>query len=323
MSATLAVATARRQRMEALTRRTHDSLREFFRRLDPASEFREDPWSLSSSGGGLTRVFLNGDVWEKAAAGRSAVFGALTPSMKASLLLPPGARRFFATGVSVIVHPNSPLVPGIHFNARYFELEDGRGRVCDAWFGGGVDLNPTYPSPQDFALFHARLKALCDEHGRGLYARAKADCDRYFVNAHRGQARGIGGIFFDHWREGASPLKTLDRAERFVERLIDAWPALYEELLVRRRAQPYGERERRYQLHRRARYAEFNLLHDRGTRFGLESGARVESVLASLPPEAAWIYDPSFEPGSPEARMEELLRPRDWAVQHVASEGRR
>lgn len=315
-------ACARRRRMEEATRRVHDALRDLFRRLDPAAEFREDPWTLPGGSGGRTRAFLNGAVWEKAAAGRSVVSGPLTAAMRAALLLAPQARGFFATGVSVIVHPASPLVPGVHFNVRYFELEDGDGRVCDAWFGGGVDLSPTYPFPEDFALFHRRLRELCDRHSPGLYGLAKADCDRYFANAHRdGQARGVGGLFFDHWREGAGPLGTLAAAEAFCVELADAWPRVYEEIVARRRTLPFGERERRYQLHRRARYAEFNLLHDRGTRFGLESGARVESVLASLPPQAAWLYDARFESGSPEARMEELLRPRDW-VGEAAPAGR-
>jgi coproporphyrinogen III oxidase len=278
--------------------------------------FREDRWERPGGGGGVTRVLTDGATFEKAGVNRSAVSGTL-PAGAAQRL---GARAamgdeaaFYATGVSVVLHPRSPMVPTVHLNVRWFDLAAADGRPLDAWLGGGTDLTPTYPFPEDARHFHRALKAICDRHDAGFYPRFKSWCDHYFVNAHRAdERRGVGGIFFDNLREGESGLG-LEALVAFVMAVGRSLPATYEPIVAARRAMPYGERERRFQLARRGRYVEFNLVHDRGTTFGLQTNARIESVLMSLPPLAAWEYAPSYPPGTFEAELLAMLEPRDWA----------
>ena len=305
-----------RARVAASMERLHDEITALIARLDRGGAFREDRWERPGGGGGVARVMSEGSTFEKAGVNRSAVSGTL-PAAAAQRL---GARvsgtedtRFFATGVSLVVHPHSPMVPTVHLNVRYFDLTDAEGRVLDAWLGGGTDLTPTYPFPEDARHFHRALKAICDRHHPTFYPRFKSWCDHYFVNAHRNdEPRGIGGIFFDNLRDGESGLD-LDRLAAFVVEVGGALPAAYEPLVDRRRALPYGERERHFQLARRGRYVEFNLVHDRGTMFGLQTNARIESVLMSLPPVAAWDYAPVYQPGSFEAELIAMLEPCDWA----------
>jgi coproporphyrinogen III oxidase len=205
-------------------------------------------------------------------------------------------------------------VPTVHLNVRYFEIAASDGTVLDAWFGGGTDLTPTYPYPDDAVHFHRALKAISDRHHPSFHSRFKAWCDNYFVNLHRGEERrGVGGLFFDHLRPGDSGLDQ-ERLLGFVLDVGRALPAAYGPIVERRRHEPYGERERRFQLARRGRYVEFNLVHDRGTLFGLQTNARIESVLMSLPPLAAWEYAPSYQPGSFEAELLAMLEPRDWVA---------
>lgn len=291
----------------------HDHLTDFFERADGGGRFREDRWERPGGGGGVSRV-LSGATFEKVGVNRSVVEGDLTPAVAERL----GGRagdgaRFFATGVSTVAHPRSPLVPTVHLNVRYFELAAEDGEVIDAWFGGGTDLTPTYPTPEDAAHFHRVLRTVCARHGAGFHDRFKEWCDRYFANTHRaGEARGVGGIFFDHLRpaeEGLSP----EALMAFADEVGRVLPLAYGPIVERRRDAPYGDRERAFQLFRRGRYVEFNLLHDRGTIFGLRTDARVESVLMSLPPLAAWDYAPTWEAGSFEAELMEMLQPRDWA----------
>jgi coproporphyrinogen III oxidase len=219
---------------------------------------------------------------------------------------------FFVTGMSIVIHPLSPMVPTVHLNVRYFEKTRSTGEPVDAWFGGGTDLTPTYPHPEDAVHFHSVLKSVCAQYHPTFYPRFKSWCDHYFVNTHRGEERrGVGGIFFDHLRAGEGGLG-LDRLFEFVAAVGAVLSEAYGPIVERRRDLPYGERERRFQLLRRGRYAEFNLVHDRGTLFGLQTGARIESVLMSLPPLAAWEYSPSYEPGSFEANLLTMLEPRDW-----------
>ncbi|HSF03042.1 MAG TPA: oxygen-dependent coproporphyrinogen oxidase, partial [Solirubrobacterales bacterium] len=220
---------------------------------------------------------------------------------------------FFVAGLSIVAHPRNPKVPTVHLNVRSFEISRADGVPVDAWLGGGTDLTPTYPHAEDAIHFHRTLKAIADRHHASFYPRFKTWCDNYFVNLHRGEERrGVGGIFFDHLREGDSGL---DRAQlfAFLADIGRALPAAYGPIVRRRWDEPYGERERRFQLARRGRYVEFNLVHDRGTLFGLQTNARIESVLMSLPPLAAWEYAPAYEPGSFEAELLEMLEPRDWA----------
>lgn len=306
---------ALRDEVSARTGRLHDETTAFFTRLDRGGRFREDRWDRPGGGGGVTRVLSDGATFEKAGINRSAVSGLLPPDAAQRL----GARsaagdvtRFFATGMSLVAHPRSPKVPTVHLNVRYFDLADAEGRIVDAWFGGGTDLTPTYPFPEDAVHFHRTLKALCDRHQPAFYPRFKGWCDHYFVNTHRGdERRGVGGIFFDSLRDGEGGLD----AERLLDFVMDvggALPAAYEAIVERRRDLPYGERERRFQLARRGRYVEFNLVHDRGTVFGLQTHARIESVLMSLPPLAAWEYAPEYAPDSFEAELLAMLEPRDW-----------
>jgi coproporphyrinogen III oxidase len=260
-------------------------------------------------------LLAGGELFEKCGVNRSVVEGLMPGTMAQRL----GARSpgesdaaFFVAGLSIVAHPRSPKVPTVHLNVRSFEITAADGARLDAWVGGGTDLTPTYPHPEDAIHFHRALKAVADRHHPTFYPRFKTWCDNYFVNTHRAEERrGIGGIFFDHLREGDNGL---DRGALFAF-LTDvgrALPAAYGPIVRRRRDEPYGERERRFQLARRGRYVEFNLVHDRGTLFGLQTGARIESVLMSLPPLAAWEYAPTYEPGSFESELLAMLEPRDW-----------
>ena len=296
--------------------RLHDEITEFFTRLDRGGSFREDRWDRPAGGGGVSRVLSDGVTFEKAGVNRSSVEGALDPQLAQRI----GARAsgleplsFSVAGLSLVIHPRSPLVPTVHLNVRYFEITRPTGELIDAWFGGGTDLTPTYPFPEDARHFHGSLKAMCDRHHPLFYPRFKTWCDHYFVNTHRGEERrGIGGIFFDHLRAGESGL-SLAQLLDFVTAVGEALPDAYGPLVERRRELPFGEQERHFQLVRRGRYAEFNLVHDRGTVFGLQTGARIESVLMSLPPLAAWDYSPVYPSGSFEAELLAMLEPRDWA----------
>jgi coproporphyrinogen III oxidase len=292
----------------------HDDVTRFFTELDGGGAFREDRWERPGGGGGVTRVLTDGATFEKAGINRSAVEGVATAAMLEKLGVPPirGEARFFATGVSLVVHPRSPRVPTVHHNVRYFELSGPGGEVVDAWFGGGTDLTPYYPAADEAVHFHRTLRAACDRHHAAFYPRYKRWCDDYFVNVHRGgERRGIGGIFFDHRRPGDDGL-TREALHRFVDDVGRVLPAAYGPVVARTRDEPWGERERQFQLVRRGRYVEFNLVHDRGTIFGLQTGARIESVLMSLPPLAAWQYVDDYAEGTFERALLDQLQPRDW-----------
>jgi coproporphyrinogen III oxidase len=294
----------------------HDEITGFLESLDGGGRFVEDRWERPGGGGGVTRVLTGGALIEKAGVNRSAVHGPLSPALAERLAgrpADPRATDFFVTGVSVVAHPRSPMVPTVHLNVRYFELADAGGAVVDAWIGGGTDLTPTYPFPDDARHFHSTLRGVCDRHDAAYYPRFKRWCDDYFVNGHRGgERRGVGGVFFDYLRPDGEA-KSLDALLAFADAIGRALPAAYGPIAERRRGLPYGERERRLQLLRRGRYVEFNLVHDRGTLFGLQTSARIESVLMSLPPLAAWEYAPVEEPGTIEAELAAMLLPREWA----------
>jgi coproporphyrinogen III oxidase len=269
--------------------------------LDGAGTFREDLWQREGGGGGRTRVLVEGAVFEKAGVNFSEVFGEMSEEFAKQI---PGAgSEFTAAGISLVLHPRSPMVPTVHANFRF--LTKGEKQ----WFGGGADLTPYYPFREDVIGFHRVWKQVCERHPAPVdYARFKAWCDEYFFLAHRGEPRGVGGIFFDYLEGGFEPLFA------FVQDAGNAFLDAYLPIARRRKDTPYTERERAFQEFRRGRYVEFNLIYDRGTLFGLRTGGRVESILMSLPPVVRWHYDYRPEPGSREAELYDVyLTPRDWA----------
>ena len=261
--------------------------------------FREDCWTREGGGGGRTRVLEEGKIFEKAGVNCSSVHGDLPEQFAAKIPMGSGT-AFFATGISLVFHPRSPMVPAVHANFRYLEKGDA------AWFGGGTDLTPCYPYAEDAAHFHSILKQACDRHDPSFYPRFKKWCDEYFTLKHRSEMRGVGGVFFDYL-EG-------DREKnfKFVRDLGDSFLDAYLPVVKRRMTEPYGDRERQYQLYRRGRYVEFNLLYDRGTIFGLETRGRTESILMSLPPLVRWVYDFKPASGSREEKALEFFQPKDW-----------
>ena len=270
-------------------------------RLDGSSIFGSDDWARPGGGGGLTRILTGEGHIEKAAVNFSAVYGPTPTGVSEQMAA--GGDEFYATGVSIIVHPRNPHAPTFHANLRYFETDAGK-----AWFGGGADLTPYYLYDDDARHFHRVLKEACDVHAVADYLTWKKACDEYFYLPHRGEARGVGGLFFDRLDE------RLDEVWAFQRNLSDRLIEAYLPILERRVEMPYGEAETIWQEIRRGRYAEFNLVWDRGTRFGLETAGRTESILASLPPRARWVYGHNPPPQSPEADLADLVssRPRDW-----------
>jgi coproporphyrinogen III oxidase len=277
--------------------------------------FGRDEWVRPEGGGGITRILEGGELFERAGVGFSHVSGTKLPP-SASVHRPEIAGRAWeAMGVSLVFHPRSPYVPTVHMNVRFFvakspsPLGEGRGEGQDVWwFGGGMDLTPYYPFDEDCVHWHrANREALAPFPG--LHERFKRACDAYFFLKHRNEPRGIGGTFFDDFHEGG-----FDNAFAVQRATGDAFLEAYMPIVERRRGLAYGERERDFQAYRRGRYVEFNLVWDRGTLFGLQSGGRSESILMSLPPVVRWRYDWKPEPGSAEARLYEVLMPpRDWA----------
>jgi len=265
-------------------------------KADGKASFREDLWEREGGGGGRTRVISGGQIFEKGGVNFSAVSGR-TPAQMASENL---GNHFFATGVSIVIHPDNPWVPIIHMNVRYFETDGGV-----FWFGGGIDLTPVYILDEDAAFFHQTLKSTCDRHHQEYYQRFKTWADDYFFLTHRQETRGVGGVFFDHLGKQAESFQasldfTFDIGETFLP--------CYLPIVEKRKSLTFGEKAKRCQALRRGRYVEFNLIHDRGTRFGLETNGRTESILMSLPPFAAWEYRHEPESGSPEAKTQEKLR---------------
>ena len=268
--------------------------------LDGAARFTRDAWQRTGGGGGVTRVLQDGAVLEKAGVSFSDVQGSL-PEPFARRLQGEGT-EFSAVGLSLVLHPQSPLVPTTHANFRFI-VQGSR-----AWFGGGSDLTPFYLFEEDASHFHRTFRAPCERYQPGSYARFKAACDRYFFLPHRVECRGVGGIFFEDMRGD------LESELAFVEDCAAAFLPAWLPIAERRRALPYGETQRAWQEIRRGRYVEFNLLHDRGTAFGLQTGGRTESILMSLPPRVRWVYEHRPAPGSEEERLVDALRnPRDWA----------
>jgi coproporphyrinogen III oxidase len=271
--------------------------------LEDGGRFQEDRWTRSEGGGGRSRMLGNSAVFEKAGVGFSHVTGATLPASATALRPELAGKPYHALGVSLVIHPLNPYVPTSHANVRFFQAGDVW------WFGGGFDLTPYYGFEEDATHWHRTARAACEPFGANLYPRFKQWCDEYFYLKHRGEPRGIGGLFFDDFNELG-----FERSFAFMRSAGDAFLPAYLPIVQLRKTTPHGQRERDFQLYRRGRYVEFNLVYDRGTLFGLQSGGRTESILMSLPPLAAWPYDWKPEPGSPEARLYEVfLKPRNWA----------
>ncbi len=273
---------------------------------DGKAKFEEEKWQREGGGGGRTRVIQNGAVLEKGGVNFSAVHGQLPDNVKKAF----GVEQddFFATGVSIVIHPNHPLVPIIHMNIRYFEMPSsiGEGSQPVRWFGGGIDLTPHYVFEDDARFFHTSLKSVCDQYNSDFYPRFKRWADDYFFIKHRNETRGIGGIFYD--RLTATDELSWDNIFEFSKSLGRSFIPVYTELVKRNRDKSFTEAQQFWQYLRRSRYAEFNLVYDAGTKFGLETNGRIESILMSLPPTAKWVYNHQPQPGSDEEKTLSLLK---------------
>lgn len=277
--------------------------------VDGKAKFVEDKWTRPEGGGGKTRVISGGDVFEKGGVNTSVVHGPLPKSMQDAFGVQES--NFFACGLSMVIHPLNPYVPTVHANWRMFELYDNDGTRIDCWFGGGADLTPYYIFEDDCRHFHNTFKEAITPFGAGLYAEYKRNCDVYFSNKHRNnEMRGIGGVFYDYLR----PTEQFDEEKLFAFQQANgnAFLPAYAPIAEQRKDMSYGVPEVEWQEIRRGRYVEFNLIHDRGTLFGLKTNGRTESILMSLPPRARWMYDYRPEEGSREAEMLQYYQPREW-----------
>ena len=279
-------------------------------KADGLARFKEDIWERSEGGGGRTRVMEKGQVFEKAGVNISKVHGPLPKAMQQQFSV--GDVDFFACGLSLVIHPANPMVPTVHANWRYFEIYDQTGKMIDCWFGGGQDLTPHYLFREDAQHFHSVCKDCCDKADPSFYRLFKKRCDDYFWNTHRGEARGVGGIFFDYCRPSED--MSLESWLRFVIDCGNQFSRSYLPIVAKNKNISYTAGQREWQEIRRGRYVEFNLVHDRGTLFGLKTNGRIESILMSLPPRAQWVYDHQPDRGSQEEELLQVLRsPRDWA----------
>nr|WP_305123894.1 oxygen-dependent coproporphyrinogen oxidase [Stutzerimonas frequens] len=277
---------------------------------DGGARFVEDAWTRPGGGGGRTRVIENGALIEKGGVNFSHVHGDSLPPSASAHRPELAGRGFEALGVSLVIHPHNPYVPTSHANVRFF-IAEKEGEEPVWWFGGGFDLTPYYGAEEDCVHWHRVARDACAPFGADVYPRYKEWCDRYFHIKHRHEPRGVGGLFFDDLNQW-----DFDTSFAFMRAVGDAYLDAYLPIVQRRKATPFGERERQFQLLRRGRYVEYNLVYDRGTLFGLQSGGRTESILMSLPPQVAWGYDKHPEPGSPEARLTEyFLKDRDWLAE--------
>lgn len=268
-------------------------------RVDGLAKFNEDKWDRNEGGGGRTRIIENGSVIEKGGVAFSKVFGPVSEMMKSQMGL--DGNNFFATGVSIVLHARSPHIPIIHMNVRYFEMDNGK-----YWFGGGIDLTPHYIIPEQAKEFHQGLKDICDKYNVTFYDKFKPWADDYFFNPHRNETRGIGGIFFDHQNEHSGISK--EKLFEFCVELGRNFPLLYEQQVLKGKDLDVSAQDLNWRNIRRGRYVEFNLVYDKGTKFGLVSGGRTESILMSMPPDASWVYNQKPQIDTKEAQTLELLK---------------
>ena len=284
--------------------------------IDGNAKFREDIWERPEGGGGRTRVIENGAVFEKGGVNISDVHGKL-PDTKQKMF-GVGEADFFACGLSLVIHPKNPMVPTVHANWRYFEMYDtstelstGERKVINSWFGGGQDLTPYYLFEEDAIHFHQTCKTACDKHNPDFYPKYKKQCDDYFWNAHRNEARGIGGLFFDYLK--ATEEQSMEDWYNFVTEVGNSFLDAYLPIVAKRKDLPFTPEQRTWQEIRRGRYVEFNLVHDKGTLFGLKTNGRIESILMSLPPHVQWHYDHHPAVGSEEEKVVKVLeKPINW-----------
>ncbi|WP_124978949.1 oxygen-dependent coproporphyrinogen oxidase [Nonlabens xiamenensis] len=277
--------------------------------LDGQARFHEDQWHREEGGGGFSRVIQNGNLFEKGGVNISAVHGPLPQAMQSYFNV--GKVDFYATGLSLVIHPKNPMVPTVHANFRYFEMYDENGTTVDSWFGGGLDLTPYYLFEEDARHFHSTCKMVCDRHPIADYQTFKDKCDAYFHNSHRDEARGIGGLFYDYCR--ADERFTMNDWLAFQQDMADHFLEAYIPIVKKRMDLNYTEAQREWQEIRRGRYVEFNLVHDKGTLFGLKTNGRIESILMSLPPKVQWVYDHHPEAGSEEEKLLQVLKhPKNW-----------
>lgn len=277
---------------------------------DGSAKFIEDRWERAEGGGGKTRVIAKGAVFEKGGVNTSVVFGAVTDPMRTQLKI--NGHSWFACGLSLVLHPLNPFVPTVHCNYRMFELYNESGQTMDRWFGGGTDLTPYYLFEEDARHFHQTYKDVCDRFDPLFYPKFKKVCDDYFVNTHRNnERRGIGGIFYDYQKPDAE--RDVDFWMQFGQACGDAFISAYIPIVEKRKDMPYTGAHKHWQEIRRGRYTEFNLVHDRGTLFGLKTGGRIESILMSLPPTVRFEYNYQPQPGSEEDKLlQACLHPREW-----------
>jgi coproporphyrinogen III oxidase len=277
--------------------------------IDGEATFKEDLWERPEGGGGRTRVLENGAVFAKGGVSISEVHGKLPEAMQQYF----GVKDadFFACGLSLVFHPINPMVPTVHANWRYFEMYNAAGEIVDQWFGGGQDLTPYYLFEEDAKHFHVICKSACDKHNPYFYKTYKARCDEYFYNTHRGEGRGIGGLFFDYCK--VSEEMPMQNWYNFVTEVGNSFLDAYVPIVEKRKNLSYTSAQKDWQEIRRGRYVEFNLVHDKGTLFGLKTNGRIESILMSLPPKVQWVYDHQPEAGSDEERLLDILKnPKDW-----------
>ena len=277
--------------------------------VDGTAKFEEDIWEREEGGGGRTRVIENGAIFEKGGVNISAVHGELPEVLRTQFKVKEG--NFFACGLSLVMHPVNPFVPTVHANWRYFEMYDAAGNIVTQWFGGGQDLTPYYLFEEDATHFHTVCKTACDKHHLAFYPNFKKTCDTYFWNVHRKEARGVGGLFFDYLKE-TDDFSIKDRYN-FVTEIGNSFLVSYVPIVEGRKEKKFTKMHKDWQEVRRGRYVEFNLVHDRGTLFGLRTNGRIESILMSLPPIVQWKYNHHPENNSEEAKLlDVLLNPREW-----------
>lgn len=286
-----------------------DTITSTLEAVDCKAKFQEDIWERAEGGGGRTRIIENGLVFEKGGVNISAIHGKFPETMQKHFEVTDA--NFFACGLSLVLHPKNPMVPTVHANWRYFEMYNEQGDIVDSWFGGGQDLTPYYLFEEDVTHFHQTCKTACDKHSSEFYPKYKARCDEYFYNMHRNEGRGVGGLFFDYCK--ASETMSMENWYNFVAEVGDSFLEAYVPIVKKRKGLGYTNAQRNWQEIRRGRYVEFNLVHDKGTLFGLKTNGRIESILMSLPPHVQWVYDHHPEKGSQEEKLIEILKnPIDW-----------